>query len=54
MAKAATALDVEVAAVKAVREVEAKGTGFWGTRAAILFERLLETADGHRARASRF
>ena len=39
MAKAATALDVEVAAVKAVRAVKAKGMGFWGTRAVILFER---------------
>lgn len=37
--KAARDLDVEVAAVKAVREVEAKGTGFWGQRPVILFER---------------
>ena len=32
-------LSVEVAAVKAVRTVEAGGTGFWGERPKILFER---------------
>lgn len=37
--QAARDLDVEVAVVKAVREVEAKGTGFWGERPVILFER---------------
>lgn len=37
--KAAKDLGVEVAAVKAVREVEAKGTGFWGEQSVILFER---------------
>lgn len=37
--RAARDLDVEVAAVKAVREVEARGTGFWGERPVILFER---------------
>lgn len=36
---AAAELDVELAAIKAVREVEARGTGFKGERPVILFER---------------